>query len=186
MDVAVLNLEAIVSYVGPWNTRELWIFDVKDPLASQAHQVMVLARLRVEAGSGSRMVDLSDHAKLYKGIEDAINGCPGDSVNSVSHLIIDLIRCRMVLAIQDHPEDRPPLNGQGESALAADTIELLDALLSLGLSHIPPSWYYVPSGICCQVDRLTEFSDCVEAGTALSVRSRLGDMRRSGPGPSTA
>lgn len=113
--------------------------------------MVVATGVGVEACFGLRAAYLDHQADPDKGFQDSIDCRSRQSMNIFFEIIKELVSRRVICALTQCMEQCPPLVGQAESPVTADSLHLLnffviDALIVFG--HV---WEYIPDGILCQL-----------------------------------
>ena len=111
------------------------VMAIHDRVAADADQMVVTARVGIEACLSPRVADLGNHTKPYERFQHPIYGRSGNTSDEPSDGIIELIRRRMIGAGSQCFKDDPPLHGKGQPLLAAETFQLRHFCINKSLPY---------------------------------------------------
>lgn len=117
----------------------------------KAADMVVAAGIGVEACFGLRAAYFGYQANSDKGLQDSIYGCSGQPLNIFFELVIELVSCRVVRALDQSVKQGAPLVGQAESAVAAEGLHLLDFFRVKVLILCVHGWKHIAYGNLCQL-----------------------------------
>lgn len=135
MNVIVLNLEFVGFDIRPADAVEQRMLDINDAPAIQAHQVVMLVQLRVEARRRTGMAGPGHQAERNERSQDAMDRHAGDLRQSGADRAVKLLSGGMVSAILDDFKDGAPLGGHSQAAFAVGCEEAVYSLLFFRRTH---------------------------------------------------
>ena len=97
----VLNLKIFRLNIWPGQTVQARILDIHDASAFQAHKVMVLVKIRIEARRRAGMAGLGHEPQRHERAENAMDGHAGNLGEPASDRAVELLGGRMVGALED-------------------------------------------------------------------------------------
>ena len=100
------------------------LFQVHNPVASDANQVVVAVHLSVEASCRSGVVHSADQSHFCQRVQDAVDRSSRNPGDTSLHGLVDLVGSGMILSPQHHFQHRAPLFRKGHSPRTANLFEL--------------------------------------------------------------
>ncbi len=135
MNVVSLNVECPRVDLGPRDAVKARVFDIDNPAAIQANEMMMPLKVGVETGGGAWVAGLGHQAKGNEGPEDAVDRHAGDLREPAANGAVELLRSGVIGAVKDGFEDGAALGGDGEAALAMGSEESVESLFLIARAH---------------------------------------------------
>jgi hypothetical protein len=112
-----------LQFTGEVDAVKIVTGEIDDLVAGDAYQVVMTPGIGIEPGRGAGVADLAGYAELDQRFQDAVDRGPGDAGVPHGNRLEDLVCRGMVAPAGKIFQNGPPLEGQGETILAAATLE---------------------------------------------------------------
>lgn len=125
----VVDFKAERPAVREAHVAQLVLFEVHDPIALGADQMMVAPDIAVEAGRGPHGVRPANHSQAAQGVQHPIDGRHREFRQTPPDCLMDLFRRGMIAAREDGLENDTALHGQGNAAVSTKLFKFVQSLL---------------------------------------------------------
>jgi hypothetical protein len=92
----------------------------------------------------------ADNSHVRQRVKNAVDRCPRDSRDTVLHHLQDLIRCGVIVSLEDCLEDGTTLDREGHALAAAQQLQLPQSLGDLTGLRAHNAWQFILFGNLCQ------------------------------------
>lgn len=136
-DVLDLKLLPVRNRLRRLHAIEIRPIEILDLVASLTNQVVMIRDINVEAGGVVNVIDLAHQAVLLESGNRPVNGVQRNRPELLPHLLVYVFHGRMIVVLEERPEDLGALMGDSESLVFADRLEAGHHLnlVDLTLSH---------------------------------------------------
>ena len=97
----VFNVKSLVADMRYASSVELLVLQINDFTAYLANEVMVAVNFPVETRRSTRVMKAANESHICQRVERTVDRCPRDSRNTVLYRLKDLIRCRMIVVLEE-------------------------------------------------------------------------------------
>jgi hypothetical protein len=118
VNVVILDLKFPRIDLRPREAVQARVFHIHNAPALQANEMMMLDKLGVEAGYRARVAGPSHQTERNEGAQDAMDRHAGDLGLLMADLAVELLRRRVVAAVQDRGKNGAALGRDREAAFA--------------------------------------------------------------------
>jgi len=118
MNIVVVDLKSVRFEIGQRQAIQARIINIDDAPAIHADEMMMLIEFGIETCRRTGVTGPGDQTKRNKGAQDAMDRHAGDLGLLMADLAVELLRRRVVAAVQDRGKNGAALGRDREAAFA--------------------------------------------------------------------
>lgn len=122
-DVLDLKLLPVRNRLRRLHAIEIRPIEILDLVASLTNQVVMIRDINVEAGGVVNVIDFAHQAVLFESGNRSVNRIQRNRPELLPHLLVHVFHRRMIVVLEERPEDLGALMGDSESLVSADRLE---------------------------------------------------------------